>query len=205
LAGKDSPHRQPRNETERRIIEAAERIMRKHGLAGATTKRIAREAGVAEGSIYRYFERKEDLFLQVLLGGPSRFTMLMVQLPARVGIEPIRDVFIEIATAAIGYFREVVPLGAAVFSEPSLQVEFAGSLRERGLGPVVPNQRLAHYIRSEQADGRLNPGIDPEGLSYALLGGAFQFAFQAAFFGDEIDEPRAREFAEGLVTALELT
>jgi AcrR family transcriptional regulator len=196
--------RQPRNETETRIVDAASRVMHTHGLAGATTKRIAAEAGVAEGSIYRYFERKEDLYLQVLWRIPSKFLTLMAQLEAGVGTVPIREMLVDVATAAIGYFLEVMALSGSIFAEPALRAEFAGSLRERGLGPQRPNQRLAQYIRGEQEAGRIDPGVDPEGMSYALLGGAFQHAFQAAFFGDEIDEAQARQLAEGLVTALAL-
>jgi AcrR family transcriptional regulator len=198
------PYHQPRNETETRIIDAASHVIREFGLAGATTKRIAVEAGVAEGSIYRYFERKEDLFLQVLWRIPSKFITLMAQLQDGVGTGSIREMLVDIATAAIGYFREITALSGSIFAEPALRAEFATSLRERGLGPQVPNLRLAQYIRGEQEAGRIDAGVDPEGMSYALLGGAFQHAYQATFFDEEIDEAQARQLAEGLITALAL-
>ena len=49
--------------TRDRILEAALRLFHEHGYRGATTAEIARQAGVAEGTIYRYFKDKKELFL----------------------------------------------------------------------------------------------------------------------------------------------
>jgi len=48
------------------IIKAALEIFSRKGFAMATTAEIAREAGVAEGTIYNYFESKRDLFIAVI-------------------------------------------------------------------------------------------------------------------------------------------
>ncbi len=50
----------------RQILEAAERVFRAKGLAGATTREIARDAGCAEGTIYLHFEDRMALFSAVL-------------------------------------------------------------------------------------------------------------------------------------------
>ena len=50
--------------TRRKILEAALRVFSRKGFNGATTSEIAREAGVAEGTIFRYFETKKDLLLK---------------------------------------------------------------------------------------------------------------------------------------------
>ena len=48
-----------------RILDAAERLFVERGYARASTKRIAAEAGVAEGTLYLYFENKGDLLFHV--------------------------------------------------------------------------------------------------------------------------------------------
>jgi AcrR family transcriptional regulator len=48
------------------IMEAAIRVIATQGL-GAPTMRIAEEAGVANGSLFTYFETKSDLFNQLYL------------------------------------------------------------------------------------------------------------------------------------------
>lgn len=49
--------------TRERILEAALKLFHENGYRGATTAEIARQAGVAEGTIYRYFKEKKELFL----------------------------------------------------------------------------------------------------------------------------------------------
>ena len=64
----------------RKITEPAERIRNaalslfiKNGITGTTTKEIAREAGVSEGSIYNHFENKGDLALKLFMDCMSMF------------------------------------------------------------------------------------------------------------------------------------
>jgi len=47
------------------ILEAAARVFARKGYHAATTKEIAAEAGVSEGTIYNYFQSKEDLLLGI--------------------------------------------------------------------------------------------------------------------------------------------
>lgn len=46
-----------------RILVAAERIFAKHGFFAARVSEIAKEAGVADGTIYLYFKSKDDLLI----------------------------------------------------------------------------------------------------------------------------------------------
>lgn len=47
-----------------RILEAAIRIFARNGFFSSTISQIAREAGVADGTIYLYFKNKDDILLQ---------------------------------------------------------------------------------------------------------------------------------------------
>jgi AcrR family transcriptional regulator len=49
--------------TRERLMRAAIGIVARDGLAAATTAAIAAEAGVAEGTLYRHFESKDDLLV----------------------------------------------------------------------------------------------------------------------------------------------
>ena len=48
------------------LVEAAAITIAEEGLEAATAARIAARAGVSVGSLYQYFERKEDLYAAVL-------------------------------------------------------------------------------------------------------------------------------------------
>jgi AcrR family transcriptional regulator len=52
----------PKSEDKRNaILEAATRLFAERGLAAAPTSEISRQAGVAEGTLFTYFETKDDL------------------------------------------------------------------------------------------------------------------------------------------------
>ena len=48
------------------IIDATAIVIAKHGLTAATTARIAEQAGISIGSLYQYFDSKEDLYEALL-------------------------------------------------------------------------------------------------------------------------------------------
>ncbi len=48
------------------VIEAAVRVIEERGLAQTRTSHIARGAGCAEGSIYRYFSGKSEQIHEVI-------------------------------------------------------------------------------------------------------------------------------------------
>ncbi len=49
-----------------RLLAAAAEVFSREGLQGATTRVIAREAGVSEVTLFRLFENKERLLAEVL-------------------------------------------------------------------------------------------------------------------------------------------
>lgn len=52
-----------KTERRREILEAAVRAFSRHGYHNCTVARVAQEAGVADGTIYLYFQGKEDLLI----------------------------------------------------------------------------------------------------------------------------------------------
>jgi AcrR family transcriptional regulator len=71
----ESPSREQLIEERRnQILDAAARLFARKGYKGATIREIAREAGVAEGTIYNYFDNKHDLLISL----PQRISWPMV-------------------------------------------------------------------------------------------------------------------------------
>ena len=58
------------------IIDATAIVIAKHGLAAATTARITDEVGISIGSLYQYFDNKEDLYEAV----PERIVEKLIAL-----------------------------------------------------------------------------------------------------------------------------
>lgn len=55
-----------REENERLILEAAEDVFANYGFEGATTSRVARQAGIPKANLHYYFPTKEDLYRRVI-------------------------------------------------------------------------------------------------------------------------------------------
>jgi AcrR family transcriptional regulator len=55
-----------KEQTRRRLLEAATRVFRRRGYRGASVEAIATEAGYTVGALYSNFERKDDLLLALL-------------------------------------------------------------------------------------------------------------------------------------------
>ncbi|MCX5774327.1 MAG: TetR/AcrR family transcriptional regulator [Fusobacteria bacterium] len=51
----------------KRVLNAAIKIFSKRGFAGSRTSEIAKEADVAEGTIFRYFPKKEDILMEMII------------------------------------------------------------------------------------------------------------------------------------------
>src|SRR5688500_20334525 len=64
-----------------RILDAAERVFARVGFFAARVSDIAREAGVADGTIYLYFKSKDDLLISLF---ESRIIRVNEQLAAAV-------------------------------------------------------------------------------------------------------------------------
>ena len=61
-------------ERRNQILDAAALLFARKGYKGATIREIAREAGVAEGTIYNYFDSKHDLLISL----PQRISWPLV-------------------------------------------------------------------------------------------------------------------------------
>ena len=78
--------RSERSDKRERILLAAERIFGRHGFFAARVSEIAKEAGVADGTIYLYFKSKDDLLISLF---EQRMTQVNDTLRAAIaGVAP---------------------------------------------------------------------------------------------------------------------
>jgi len=71
-----------------RILAAAETVFAKHGFFAARVAEIAKEAGVADGTIYLYFKNKDDLLISLF---ESRMKQVNEALRVAIATEPPKD------------------------------------------------------------------------------------------------------------------
>ncbi len=79
LSGLDLP------EKEKKILQAAIGVFSEKGFSASTTNEIAKKAGVAEGTIFRYYKTKKDILRAILIQTINLFSSKIVL----VGVEKI--------------------------------------------------------------------------------------------------------------------
>jgi TetR/AcrR family transcriptional regulator, fatty acid metabolism regulator protein len=81
---------------EREILDAARKIIARHGIQGTTIDRVAEMANVAKGTIYLYFPSKDDLVQAALLTGLRAMTneTLASDDPSKPPLERIRNLIL---------------------------------------------------------------------------------------------------------------
>ncbi len=113
--------------TRTRLIQATIEVVAEVGYARATTKAIAEAAGVAEGTIYRHFSDKRQLFYAAVLDRNTAVLDWITALPQRAGTGTVRGNLGE-ALMQLGRLRtDLLPLELWLRSDPELSKELAAA------------------------------------------------------------------------------
>src|SRR5262245_26790594 len=97
------------------ILAAASRVFARQGFHRTTVRQVAREAGIADGTIYLYFDSKQELLL-ALLGQLGRVRERPADFAELAG-SGARDVLSTYLRQRFGDLREWRQLFTAVFPE----------------------------------------------------------------------------------------
>jgi AcrR family transcriptional regulator len=181
------------------ILDAAAHVVRTRGLNNATTKEIAKAAGFSEATLYKHFQDKEELFVEVLRARVPTFVPALKALIEHAGQDAVRDNLVGILRAAIAFYYDSFPMLAATFSEPQLLARHRDAQARRNLGPHRAIEGLAEYLQREQQQGRVDPRTSPMAAAALLLGACFNHAFLAAFAGRDLDPAVDEDFVESIV------
>src|SRR5687768_16551067 len=73
MTAHSEPSRAGGGDKRERILDAAERVFAEHGFFAARVSEIAKEAGVADGTIYLYFKSKDELLISLFESRMDRF------------------------------------------------------------------------------------------------------------------------------------
>lgn len=188
-------------DTRERLVEAAVDAFATHGFAGASTREIARHAGVALAALPYHFTTKEALWRAAadrIFAGLADATTQRLR-----GLEGV-----DLATQLRLVLREFVRYSAA---HPELHrfmmhEGFAGSPRlawlvETHVRPMYAFVR--RLIESAQRDGLVPPGR-PEHLHYIMIGAATSlYTMRAEYQLLTDDDPRAEQLVDEHVATLE--
>ncbi len=154
--------------TRQRLLDAAVTVFSQRGYARATTRDIARAAGVAEGTIYRHFSDKQELFREALMTRSPEVAEGALRLPELAGQGTVPDNLRQFITVIEDIERTIAPLQASVWSDEELAKMLAASMDAVRV-PAQVLRPLAAYLAAEKELGRIRGDVDCERAAFALF------------------------------------
>lgn len=167
-------------ENRSRILEAAARVYAQHGYRGATTRRIADEAGVNEITLFRHFGTKSALLDCV--AHECGLVENVAPLPSNP-VHPERELTAWVE-ARMEHLRSMRQLLLQAMSEMQERPDMGPCV---GHGPVDAANQLRDYVVRLRRRGLLDVG-DGTGLKPLELNAAVAMLMNASF-GDAISRP----------------
>ena len=182
------------------LITTAARLIDERGSAGLGVRDISREAQVADGVLYNYFEDKEDLLAHALLAHVATVMEGMPQMPP-AGTGTVAENLRQFIDIGIGALARVVPAFAGLLAQPKVlkrfhamvggDAAFAGDAAAGGHaaasghaagGQAAPGGEagadrpgglpgiLTAYLRAEQQLGRIHEEADVDAAVTLVVG-----------------------------------
>lgn len=184
------------------LLDAAAAVLREHGIMGATTREIARAAKVADGTLYNHFRTREALFIALFDRMLPLIKGVLDDLPLKVGQSEVTTTLVETLVGVLGFFREAVPLFAAVISDPDVNAGYRAEMSASNRGPHKAYTWIEKYLQAEQRLKRVDAGADPTTTAQQMLAIAFFQAFIERFLGATPTAAADKKWATSQVKAL---
>ena len=110
------------------LLDAAEEVFGRKGFHETTLKEVAELAGFSVGSVYSFFENKDDLFRQIFLRRGEEFEAGMNDLFGDTAVAPL-DLLHRLVDFQIGFFRARPHFGRVYLRYSSVALLAAATTR----------------------------------------------------------------------------
>jgi AcrR family transcriptional regulator len=138
----------PKTISDEAILAVAREVFRTQGHA-ASTREVARQAGISEAVLYQRFGTKDDLFFASMVpSAPDIEKLLGPDPPTKDGRAFVHDVVLRMAA----YFGEVIPLAIHVMIHPSFD---RAAIERAQAGPARLQEALVRRLRWFEAQGHI--------------------------------------------------
>ncbi|MHB8793086.1 MAG: TetR/AcrR family transcriptional regulator [Thermoleophilia bacterium] len=152
------------------LVAAAERVIIRKGFASITVREIAREAGVADGTLYNHFPDKEEVLVEAILGRMTEIEKMFSELPRQAGKGTVTGNLKKMAVSVLDFEWEAMPLLGSLHTEPKLMKRLIERLHADRRGPHGALDAVREYLRDEQKLGRIDSKADPDAAAMLLVG-----------------------------------
>jgi AcrR family transcriptional regulator len=169
------------------ILAAAIKIFAQKSYNGTTTSEIAKEAGVAEGTIFRYFKTKKDILIKGVIDKFTKFvgekfiSQQLTKILEENSDKDERETLKKLIKDRIELVKKYKDMMKVVFSESLYNEEVAMSIKKNILpkGKIVIRKFLVTYI--EKGVFR---DVDLDAAETVLMGTLMAYVIQNYILSD---------------------
>lgn len=173
------------------LIATAAAVIARRGTAGLSVREIAKEAKVADGVLYNYFDGKDDLIAHGLHAHVHN-VLRAGDAPPAAGSATVEANLAALFTQAVTLLDRIMPAFAGTVGQPDVLRRFRElmsqhsephSLSTIGRQDAGLPQLFTGYLRAEQKLGRVGAGADLEASSTLLIGAAHDLVLPQVLLG----------------------
>ena len=187
------PTRTPEAETRTRILASARRLFAHQGFEGTTTRALARAAGVAEGTLFRHFDNKKAILVEVATQGwVELLTDLLTELSEMGSYKSVSQVI----QRRLFHLRENADLMQVCFLEAQFHPELRDRIQEDAIAKMMDVAEA--FVETGIERGIYRP-MNPRLVAKVFLGifAISGFSYQTLMEGNPSPEAM-KEIADGL-------
>lgn len=178
------------SEKERKILDAAIAVIAEKGFSAASTSEIARQAGVAEGTIFRYFKTKKDILRGILMRLGNVIAELLVgyglkKILLSDGREDLRSGIKRVLKDRMAMIDAVFPMLRIVITEAMYHEDIRQILYDKIISRAV--EVFAEYHREMVEKGLMKGEIDAVVAGRSILANLVLFFVYRNLFGPMIE------------------
>lgn len=196
----------PRKDKKDQIIEAAAQVFAQKGYAGAVVADIAIQANIGKGTVYEYFNSKEDLFFAVF-----EWFQKKTEKAATVGISSLgggaADRLRVLNDSLMGLWDEIKDAFVLVMefwaasSSTQMRRRFKGAFKQ-----IYDDYRgiVSSLIQDGINSGEFRSDVNPKSVAAALVG-TWDALFLQGWFDNSFDPAAtAKDFLDTVLRGLEV-
>lgn len=192
----------PKRVSDEELLAAARGVFLAGGI-GASTKTVARAAGLSEAAVYQRFKTKDELFfgamMPALQEGPDQLLF------EQASSEPDVLVALEmIANGLMDYFRNLMPLLVLLITHPAFDHDKFLERNADMPAEALP-ARVVAFLEAREGAGELKT-VYPEAVAETLIAALHSFALmeQLGAHGGHMSEEKIADSVRALCEGLSI-
>lgn len=190
------------SEKEQKILQSAIKVFSEKGFSAATTNEIAKDAGIAEGTIFRYFKTKKDILRGILIQTINLMSgKLVMESVEKILLnsdgKDLRTVLKELLYDRMKLIDSVFPMARIIITEALFHDDVREAIYQNIVTRAMDAFKLFHRQMVEK--GMIRSDVEPDVMLRSILGNIAVFITQKKLFGDRfVIDDLDREFEKVL-------